>query len=282
MLYGCPRRWDHRIALAAVLGLMLSPCARAQQRPLWEFGMGLGGAVFNDYRGATSSHGYPLPVPYFIYRGDLLRSDSSGVRGLFLQRRLVEFNVSVNAAPPVFNSPARAGMPSLYSSVEVGPALQWHLWAGDDRRLKVDLLTPVRDAITLSGPPHSIGWRFTPALNLDYRSAGIAAGWDFGLLAGPEYADRRYHEYYYQVTARYATGVRPAYDPSGGYSGAQLLVSASRRFPRYWIGAYLRHDWLQGAAFATSPLVQTHSYWSTGIGYVWMISASSRMVESDE
>ena len=59
-------------------------------------------------------------------------------------------------------------------------------------------------------------------------------------------------------------------------------MALTRRFPDYWIGAYLRHDSLGGAAFAPSPLVKRDSYWSGGLGFVWMIGKSQRLVESDE
>ena len=67
-----------------------------------------------------------------------------------------------------------------------------------------------------------------------------------------------------------------------GYAGSQLLFATSRRFPNYWIGAYVRHDWLAGAVFDASPLVQQHSYWAGGAGFVWMIRASSTMVDSHD
>jgi hypothetical protein len=240
--------------------------------------------VFNDYRGASSVHGYPLPVPYFIYRGDILRADRDGVHGRFLNARYVEFDISVNATAPVFSrtSAARAGMPNLDPTLEIGPSLQWHLWREADDRLRLDLRTPLRNAVTLASPPRSIGWVFAPNLSLDCRGVGRAAGWNLGLLAGPLYAQRRYDAYFYAVAPQYATSMRPAYEPAGGYGGSQLLLALSKRFPRYWVGAYLRHDWLQGALFIDSPLVQQRAYWAGGVGIVWMISASSRRVDADE
>ena len=77
-------------------------------------------------------------------------------------------------------------------------------------------------------------------------------------------------------------GARPAYQAPGGYAGTQLLLALSRRYPNYWIGAYVRHDWLQAAVFSDSPLVQQRSYWAGGLAIVWMIRASARMVDSDE
>jgi len=223
-------------------------------------------------------------VPYFIYRGNILQADRDGVHGRFLNQRYIEFDLSANATAPVFsrNSAPRAGMPNLDSTVELGPSLIAHLWRAEDDRLRLDARAPVRNAITLASPPRSIGWVFAPNLSLDYRPAGLAAGWNLGLLGGPLYAQRRYHEYFYSVAPQYATVDRPAYQAPGGYAGSQLLVAVSRRYPNYWLGAYLRHDWLQGAVFDASPLVQQRSYWTGGLAIVWMIRASSRMVDSDE
>ena len=272
------------LLLALLLGALPAAGARASEQPLWEFGLGIGAIAFDDYRGASSMHAYPLPVPYFIYRGNILQADRDGVHGRFLNQRYIEFDLSANATAPVFsrNSAPRAGMPNLDSTVELGPSLIGHLWRAEDDRLRLDARAPVRNAITLASPPRSIGWVFAPNLSLDYRPAGVAAGWNLGLLGGPLYAQRRYHEYFYSVAPQYATAERPAYQAPGGYAGSQLLVAVSRRYPNYWLGAYLRHDWLQGAVFDASPLVQQRSYWTGGVAIVWMISASSRMVDSDE
>ena len=56
--------------------------------------------MFNDYRGSTSTHAYPLPVPYVIYRGSFLRSDRDGVHGLLFNHRYLEIELSVNATAP--------------------------------------------------------------------------------------------------------------------------------------------------------------------------------------
>ena len=84
------------------------------------------------------------------------------------------------------------------------------------------------------------------------------------------------------MAPQYATAGRPAYDAPGGYAGAQTLVALTRRYPSYWIGAYVRHDTLGGASFAASPLVKRDSYWSAGFGVAWIIRQSARLVASEE
>ena len=254
----------------------------AEQKPLWEFGLGIGALAFADYRGADTSHVYPLPVPYFVYRGRFLRADRDGLRGLLFNREVAELNISMNATTPVrsSDSAARHGMPNLKPTVEIGPSLDLHLWHTADRRIRLDLRLPVRSALTIESSPHSIGWFFAPRMNVDFLDVAGHAGWNLGLLVGPLFADRRYHEYFYGVAPQFATADRPAYIAHGGYSGTQMLASLSKRFPRYWLGAFVRRDSLSGASFASSPLVRSNSYWATGIGIAWMVGQSSRMVDA--
>jgi len=270
-------------AAALVLLASLTPrAARPGEQPLWEFGLGVGALVFNDYRGADTTHAYPVPVPYFLYRGKFLESDRDGLRGKLFRQDRIELNLSVNATTPVRNNSSRAGMPDLRPTLEIGPSLNAHLWRSADSRAKLDLRLPARSAFTVEAHPHGIGGFFAPHLNLDLAQYAAATGWQVGLLAGPLFAERRYDDYFYSVAPEYVTPTRPAYAAPGGYAGTQALVSLTRRFPAHWFGAYLRHDSLEGAAFAGSPLVKRDSYWSGGLAFVWMIGRSQRLVESDE
>ena len=256
--------------------------ARAEQKPLWEVGLGVGVIAFNDYRGADTTHLYPLPVPYFVYRGEILKSDSDGLRGRFFSRPWIEFTLSVNGTTPVRNSSARGGMPDLKSTLELGGAVTAHLWRSEDERVKLDLRLPVRGALTAEASPKFIGGFFAPNINLDLAPLKGAQGWKLGVLAGPLFANRRYDDYFYSVAPQYATAQRPEYQAHGGYAGAQALVAVTRRYPKYWIGGYVRHDFLEGASFVDSPLVKTRNYWSGGIAFIWILRQSTRTVESED
>jgi outer membrane scaffolding protein for murein synthesis (MipA/OmpV family) len=132
------------------------------------------------------------------------------------------------------------------------------------------------------GAVDGAGWEFSPRLTLDITDVAGLAGWKLGMLAGPIFANRRYNDYFYSVSSQYATADRPAYEAHGGYAGAQTLMSLTRRYPNYWIGGFVRHDFLDGATFLDSPLVTTHSYWSGGIAVAWIIGQSSRTLESED
>jgi outer membrane scaffolding protein for murein synthesis (MipA/OmpV family) len=264
---------------AALLAMCWAMPALPKEEPLLEYGLGVGAVAFEDYRGSGSSHVYPLPIPYVVYNGTFLKADRDGVRGTLFNQDRVELNLSVNATTPVRNDRERNGMPDLKSTVEFGPSLELHLLRSDDARIKFDLRMPLRAAFTVEASPRVIGWTFTPRFNLDVADPLGFTGWNLGLLTGPLFADRRYNDYFYTVAPRYATAARPVYQAVGGYAGTQVIAAGSKRFPHFWVGAYMRYDTLSGAAFVDSPLVQRKSYWSAGFGISWMIHRSSTMVE---
>jgi outer membrane protein len=264
---------------AALLAMCWAMPVLPKEEPLLEYGLGVGAVAFEDYRGSNSSHVYPLPIPYLVYNGKFLKADRAGVRGTLLDQDRVELNLSFTATTPVRNDRERNGMPDLRSTVELGPSLELHLLRSADARIKFDLRMPLRAAFTVEASPRMIGWTFTPRFNLDVADPLGLPGWNVGLLVGPLFADRRYHDYFYTVAPQYATAARPAFQAVGGYAGTQAISSLSKRFPHFWVGAYMRYDTLSGAAFVDSPLVQRKSYWSAGFGISWMIHRSSTMVE---
>jgi outer membrane scaffolding protein for murein synthesis (MipA/OmpV family) len=266
-------------ALAALLCLCTSSPAGAAQEPLWQYGLGVGAVVLNDYAGSSSSHVYPVPWGYLVYNGKFLKADRDGVRGLLVDQKWIEVNLSANLTAPVRNNAARAGMPELRSTVELGPSLDLHLIGSPNARVKLDLNLPVRAALTVEAHPDEIGWVFEPNLDLDIRDVFGAPGWSLGLETGPQFSDTRYDAYFYSVAPQYALPQRPAYQATGGYAGSKFVAAISKHYPKFRFAAYLHYDTLAGASFATSPLVERRHDWSGGFGFAWMIATSRQTVE---
>jgi len=274
----------------AVLSLVLAALpARvgAEMRPLWEVGIGPVGLYLPDYRGSDQSRGYLYPFPYFAYRGEFFRVDREGIRGIFFESDRVELDVSLYGTPPVDSkdNTARQGMPDLDATIEVGPVLDIVL--ARDRKIdynyRLRLRLPVRGVIATDlSSAQFIGWTFYPHLNLDVRPEFLGGRWNVGFNAGPLFASRKYHEYFYGVPAQFATPERPAFTASGGYSGATFLTSLSRRIGSFWVGAYARYDALQGAVFEDSPLVKRNSSFAAGLAIAWVFAESERKVETPD
>ena len=280
-------RLTQRIAFAAIACaslILAAGGAHAQPKPLWEAGLGAGYLRFPDYRGSDRNQSYVLPVPYFVYRGEVLKADRNGVRGLFFDSDRVEVNVGLSASAPVDSSgnPTRAGMPNLKPTVELGPSLDVNLWRAADRQAKLDLRLPLLTGVTIERHPESIGLQFSPRLNLDFRDPAGLAGWNLGLATGPIFADKKRHQHFYSVQSQYATVARPAYEARAGYAGTQFLAAVSKRYPRFWVGGFVRYDTLKNAVFDDSPLLKRDSYFAAGIALSWIIGESSRMVEATD
>jgi outer membrane scaffolding protein for murein synthesis (MipA/OmpV family) len=272
----------HLAAAASAHALLAALPAAAAPLPLWEASLGLAAVSLPDYRGADTSRTYLLPAPYFVYRGEFVKADRNGVRSTLFNTDRVELNLSLNATLPVSskNNAARQGMSNLRPTVELGPTLSVNLWNAPSGKMKLDLRTPLRTAVTMESSPRQIGWLFAPNINLDVRDPFGMSGWNLGMLAGPNFQSRRYNSYFYSVGAGDATAARPRYDAPGGYAGSQFTAAASRRFERYWVGAFLRYDTLGGAAFEDSPLVQRKNAVSAGIAVAWVFGQSSTMVDA--
>ena len=252
------------------------------RKPLWELGLGVAGLRLPDYRGSDQSRSYLLPLPYIVYRGTWLKADRDGARALLFDTQRVKVDVSVAASTPTRSrdNAAREGMPNLAAVGEIGPNLNLTLARSIENRWRLDLRLPLRAAVTLQRSPEFIGTTFSPHLNLDL--AGVAGGWNLGLLTGPLFADRKYHEHFYGVDAAYATPERAAYRAHGGYAGWQALAATSRRFGNTWVGAFVRYDSLRGAAFEDSPLVRRHSALTLGFGVSWILATSAELVPSSD
>jgi outer membrane scaffolding protein for murein synthesis (MipA/OmpV family) len=132
------------------------------------------------------------------------------------------------------------------------------------------------------GSIESHGGSAHPNLNFDMKNIGPGGGWNFGVAAGPLFATERYHDYYYEVAPLYATGSRPAYDARGGYSGSRVTLALSKRFQRFWVGAFARYDTLAGATFEDSPLVRSEHAFMAGLSVAWIFAESERLVDVND
>ena len=255
---------------------------QAQQRPLWELGIGTAAMHLPYYRGSESGRGYVLPYPYIIYRGEYLNVDEGEVRGLLYQSDDFVLDLSMAGGVPVpsdENGP-RIGMPDLDPTLEFGPSAEFRLWHNKDRRGQhLWLHLPLRAAYSLDGrdTAHE-GWIFAPYLEFSHASRDGSL--EHSISFGPMFADDAYHDYFYGVNPAFATPSRPAYEGRSGYNGSRLTLLTQKRVDSFFLSAFLRLDQLNGAVFTDSPLLQTRNYHIIGIAVSWILARSDETVYS--
>lgn len=275
------RRLFRLAALASIVFYLPVASGQTELRPEWEFGAGFAAIDFPVYRGASDRRSYLLPVPYFVYNGEVLQINRERVRGLIFRSDSIELDISLNGSVPAksSDSSARQGMPDLDATLELGPSLNFHFYYSEDKKTNFDLRLPLR-TVTASdfNRFQNAGWLFQPQLNIDTRDIAHS-GWNLGLVGSLIFSDQRYNQYFYDVPAQYATATRPAYTANGGYAGKQFIAAINKRQNGYWMGGFIKWDDLTGAVFEDSPLVQTRQYFTIGFAATWVLDKSDKMVE---
>jgi len=273
----------YKYLIAATLLLAtIVPGAYGQQLPKWELGIGVGGLNLPYYRGSDIYRNYAAPYPYITYRGERLNIDRGGIQGHLFKTDRVKLDISLAAGIPVSSdgdSP-RAGMPDLDPTVELGPSLELNLWQLDHKHQSLWLKLPIRSAHSIGGDgifKHR-GWTFSPFL--EYTAESLKRDdWKTSISIGPLYADRAYHNYFYEVHPTYITSARGEYHATSGYSGARTTLTIRKHLTdKIQLGAFARFDTLKNSAFEDSPLVSTKHYRALGIALIWMLSQSDEMV----
>jgi outer membrane scaffolding protein for murein synthesis (MipA/OmpV family) len=262
------------LALAALAALPALAAAADGTLPLWELGVGLAALHLPHYRGSDQSHNWLLPVPYGVYRGEILRANRDGARAVLLDGNRLDFDLSVSVSAPVRSTDnhARTGMADLPATLEIGPNLNAVLARGAG--WKLDLRLPVHAAFTVQRHARQAGWTASPVLNLDTD----AGPWHLGLQGGPRWGSLAHHALFYGVDAADATADRPAYAARSGNAGWRITAAASRRWGDCWLGAFVMADSLAGAVFETSPLVRQRQTYAAGFALSWVLKVSDERV----
>ncbi len=278
------------VSLCLAIGAM-SPCVclaedkdqlqTSEKLPLWEYGVVGLATRLPHYRGSEEYSNYAFPLPYFIYRGKIVKANRDGVRGIFWRSEKFQTDISMSGNPPVSDdNKARTGMPELDSLVEIGPALRYYFYELDERN-SFYLQANIRMAFSIGFDDGlDTGHEgYISDLALVYKNSKLfeKSGIRFHLSTGIQFSDQELHSYFYEVEEKYATSDRPAYHVEGGYGGAHLTCSVVKKLTSD-ISVALFGRWINtaGAVFEDSPLVQTEN------NYVVSLILSYKLGESEK
>jgi len=270
------KRWP----LWFVFSAALADCALAEEKPLFELGMGVGGLNQPYYPGTKEKRNVLFPAPLPIYRGRIIKSDSRGVRAEVVNepRYRLEFSVDLNFAIDSEDIDARAGMADIDTMFQIGPSLEIDLFKGERNRIKLNLPVRMNFGLSRNGLADD-GMTFAPNLSFHHGFIMGDKPWLASLAVGPQFGTEQFHDVYYTVANRYATEDRPAYYAEGGFSGTRVSASLrSRNHKRLWVW-FVRYDNLSGAEFEDSPLVETKDNVTVGFIYSKFVYRSKTKVD---
>ncbi len=266
--------------LVLLLLFISTPFAWAGHLPVWEVHASLAGMRLPHYRGSNRDSTLVLPFPAIIYRGERLKIGDGRIQGFLYTSKTTTLDFSLAASLPA--SPddhgARRGMARLDPTVEIGPSLITRLWQSENKKTRLALELPIRAAFSIDENDLSLrghGWTFAPFINIKHRYDHSR----WALSFGPIYASRRYHGYFYDVSAKDSISTRPAYAADKGYSGSRITLSVHKRLNKLSITGLLRYDVLSRAVFMDSPLIERSDSLSAGLVIMWQIAKSARSTD---
>ena len=269
------------LAVCICLYSALLPLPIYAALPLWEAGIGVFYITLPDYPGSDQQKYYLIPFPYFQYRGNKLRIDRKGVRGLLFQSEKAYLDISIDGGVPVDNkNEARKGMSSLDPTIQIGPSLEFILRENKQAHSNVKFMLPVRSILASDFRSiHAEGWLIHPQLGWGGRFSLLKHYWGMNIGVGPMFANSKYSNYYYSVAPQYATSTRPAYHADSGYIGSRMNLTFSTRYRDIWIGGFTRVDLIKHSVFENSPLVNSRYGITAGIGIAWIFAKSKSLEE---
>jgi outer membrane scaffolding protein for murein synthesis (MipA/OmpV family) len=280
------------VVLAAASVLPGLAFAQAQSQPvdrdlpLWEAGIGAAGFSTPAYPGADDRSNRGLVLPFFLYRGKVLRADQEGVGARLLDTDKVEFDIGFAGALPAHakDVEARRGMPDLGTLLEFGPRMKYKFAdLGEVGRLRFDL--PLRAVIEARGGVRRQGWTTEPRLVWEKRAeaSGKAPRWTLEAQLGAVFGDRRINRYFYEVAPQYATADRPAYRADSGLMLVRTGVGGTWRVsPDVRVFSFLRYEMYSGAANRDSPLMRKSTGVSAYVGLAWTFARSQEQARAAE
>lgn len=250
--------------------------------PVYEYGVMALGAHLPHYRGSDEYSTYAFPLPYFVYRGEKIKANRDGVRGIFMRYNNFETAVSLSGNPPVSDeNEAREGMAELDGIIELGPAMRYYFYEYGERdacylqyNVRAAFSIGFDDGLDISSQG------FISDLSLIYKNSSLfeAQHLRYHFSTGPQFADSRFHSYFYDVNEDDVTVTRERYSAGSGYGGWQLSASILKELTsKIWLGLYARWMNSDGVSFEDSPLVEETNNYVVGSMFIWKFGESEEL-----
>ena len=237
------------------------------------FEIGVGSAIigYPDYMGSKSYNLLPIAFPYIKYHSEFLDIDKNGINTQLFGIKNLKLDISASGSLPASSdgNKLRDGMDDLNFTFELGPKLIYNFYAKNNYTIDLELANRAVFETNLK-MLDTQGYVGTAELKLEYILNKLEITYRIGL----RYADKTFHNYYYGVLKKYETDSRLSYDAKGGYSGFKNKIGFTYRDGDWWYGGSTSYNYLKGAVYEDSPLVEIDYaiFFGLSIAYIFYIN----------
>ncbi len=243
--------------------------------PIWEYGIGLGFAYFEDYPAAGQYSQFMIPIPTFQYRGRILRADDrEGAKAYLWKRGPWTLEIAGSGTPPLDSddNQNRQGMKDLPLILALGPELVYQMnpnlqvSTGIFQAIEVDFNDP-----NLSGILTELKLTY---LNEKKFSQKMKALTKYSVSLNG--ASQEYQQKYYGVLLSETTLLRPEYRARAGYFSTDfsLFQSFKKDLMAFYLGGRYSHYGF--SENKKSPLHLASESFTFFIGLTYVLGESSR------
>ncbi len=272
--------WGKSLLFILIVFSVSGPAWAAEEdKPLWEYGLGIGYARYAQYPASDEYAELTLPFPTFQYRGEILRADDQdGGRAYLLKDSHWSLEFSGGGRLPLDSSKnrTREGMENLPLVIELGPQLVYsvdHSW-----EFKIALFPSLAIDGTYIRQNGGIAnaqalYRWDHELNGVFSSPLLLSG-TFTVEATT--ASQEFNATYFEVPQQSATADRPAYNASAGFLENQISYFqriASRKLTVYLGASYSDFS---NSVNRQSPLHRADSNFEYAIGLTYVLGESAK------
>ena len=252
-----------------------------EKKPKYELGAGLINLNIPNYPGASANTPRYVPFPWFIYRGDFLRSDEEGTRAKFIDSEAFELGLSggFNFAIKSEENEARRGMDDKDALVGIGPNILIRILKKNPlHRLTFGVGLRVNYA-TRALSFKNEGWVIEPKLRY-WRKFSKEGKLTFFSGITASFGDQKYNAFFYDVDEEYVNADRAAYRSREGLvdiTGSMGIGYDFSKKASVFAGTFYSN--LSLAANKDSFLVEEEHNSGLIVGFAWLFYESNELVK---
>lgn len=254
------------------------------KEPLWEYGLGLGYAQFEQYPAAGRMSRLLVPFPTFQYRGETVRADDrEGARAYLFQGDSFSLEMAGTGSPPLSSkdNSARKGLRDLPFILAIGPQLIYRNHLKEQMLFETSLgLYPALMMGSSQLRAEGAFFQFQMGLRQEHQFFSDIRSLSRFFLTW-RFASQEIQDEYFGVRSSEVTSFRQQFRGKAGLLGTEATLFQTFKHEKlsYYVG--LNYINYQGTAHEKSSLSKAKDQLNTLVGLIYSLGESTEKAQNN-